>query len=78
MRFWRAAQREVMEELRMKCPTWHHLGRYRTDVNKGMGWVSSFLAMDCSPLVDTEKRSDVDSATSSVRGPDYEDQKLVI
>lgn len=43
-----AAKREVKEELNgMECNTFLPLGRYRTDVNRGMGWVNSFLASDC-------------------------------
>ena len=43
-----AARREVDEEMNgLKCRTFHALGRYRTDVNRGMGWVNSFLATDC-------------------------------
>jgi ADP-ribose pyrophosphatase YjhB (NUDIX family) len=44
-----AAQREVEEELRgITCQHYHLLGRFRTDVNRGMGWVNSFLATQCS------------------------------
>mmetsp|Transcript_56250 Transcript_56250/g.163085 ORF Transcript_56250/g.163085 Transcript_56250/m.163085 type:complete len:288 (+) Transcript_56250:85-948(+) len=44
-----AAKREVEEELNgLQCSTYHALGRYRTDVNRGMGWVNSFLATDCA------------------------------
>ena len=35
-----AAQREVNEELNIQCEQWKSLGKYRTDVNRGMGWVS--------------------------------------
>lgn len=38
-----AAKREVQEELNVKCSTWHKLGKFRTDVNRGMGWVRWFL-----------------------------------
>lgn len=44
-----AARREVDEEMNgLKCKKFHALGRYRTDVNRGMGWLHSFLATDCS------------------------------
>lgn len=44
-----AARREVAEEMRgMHCEEFHSLGRFRTDVNRGMGWVNSFLATHCS------------------------------
>jgi 8-oxo-dGTP pyrophosphatase MutT (NUDIX family) len=38
-----AARREVFEELSIECDTWTALGGpegFRTDVNRGMGWVS--------------------------------------
>lgn len=36
-----AAQREVREELKVTCRNWKVLGnKFRTDVNRGMGWVS--------------------------------------
>jgi ADP-ribose pyrophosphatase len=43
----RAAEREVREELGVDCRTFHFLGRYRTDVNRGMGWTNAFLASQC-------------------------------
>jgi ADP-ribose pyrophosphatase YjhB (NUDIX family) len=44
-----AARREVEEEMiGVQCTNFHFLGRYRTDVNRGMGWLNSFLATDCS------------------------------
>uniref|UniRef100_A0A7S2P8B9 Nudix hydrolase domain-containing protein n=1 Tax=Skeletonema marinoi TaxID=267567 RepID=A0A7S2P8B9_9STRA len=42
-----AAKREVYEELHVTCNSWTPLGRYRTDVNRGMGWIHPFLARDC-------------------------------
>jgi ADP-ribose pyrophosphatase len=43
-----AAQREVREEMNgMVCRTWTFLGRYRTDVNRGMGWTFTYLATEC-------------------------------
>lgn len=42
-----AAKREVSEELFVSCNSWISLGKYRTDVNRGMGWVHSFLARNC-------------------------------
>jgi 8-oxo-dGTP pyrophosphatase MutT (NUDIX family) len=44
-----AARREVDEEMNgLQCENFHFLGRYRTDVNRGMGWLNSFLATKCS------------------------------
>jgi 8-oxo-dGTP pyrophosphatase MutT (NUDIX family) len=42
-----AARREVLEETGHVCAAWHFLGRYRTDVNRGVGWTNTFLARDC-------------------------------
>ena len=42
-----AARREVNEEMGLSCKVFYPLGRFRTDVNRGMGWVNSFLATDC-------------------------------
>jgi ADP-ribose pyrophosphatase YjhB (NUDIX family) len=45
----KAARREVFEEMNgLGCENFHFLGRYRTDVNRGMGWLNSFLATKCS------------------------------
>lgn len=42
------AKREVYEETNgIICETFTFLGRFRTDVNRGMGWVHGFLASDC-------------------------------
>jgi ADP-ribose pyrophosphatase YjhB (NUDIX family) len=44
-----AARREVDEEMNgLQCQHFHFLGRYRTDVNRGMGWLNGFLATKCS------------------------------
>jgi ADP-ribose pyrophosphatase YjhB (NUDIX family) len=42
-----AARREVREELGAECSRYKFLGRYRTDVNRGMGWTFSYLASRC-------------------------------
>ena len=50
-----SARREVEEEMNgLQCKTFHFLGRYRTDVNRGMGWVNAFWATDCGA---TKERS---------------------
>jgi len=38
-----AAKREVNEELNISCNNWISLGKYRTDVNRGMGYVSMVM-----------------------------------
>mmetsp|Transcript_14362 Transcript_14362/g.36088 ORF Transcript_14362/g.36088 Transcript_14362/m.36088 type:complete len:298 (-) Transcript_14362:62-955(-) len=43
-----AAKREVSEEMDgLVCEDFHFLGRFRTDVNRGVGWLNSFLATGC-------------------------------
>jgi 8-oxo-dGTP pyrophosphatase MutT (NUDIX family) len=43
-----AARREVEEEMGgLQCQDFHFLGRFRTDVNRGMGWTNTFLAANC-------------------------------
>jgi 8-oxo-dGTP pyrophosphatase MutT (NUDIX family) len=69
-----AAQREVEEEMGVRCTTWIPLGKFRTDVNRGMGWVNPFLARDCSysKNVGVEEHGDV------VGGADTEKQRMVV
>jgi len=44
-----AARREVGEEMNgLVCENYHFLGRYRSDVNRGMGWLNGFLATQCT------------------------------
>lgn len=43
----KAAHREVLEETGQDCASFHFLGRYRTDVNRGMGWTNTYVATDC-------------------------------
>lgn len=45
-----AASREVQEEMGLICNSFVELGRFRTDVNRGMGWVNGFLAKDCAKM----------------------------
>lgn len=44
-----AARREVHEEMNgLICEEFHSLGRFRTDVNRGLGWLNGFLATKCT------------------------------
>ena len=59
-----AAKREVEEEMNgIQCNNIIELGRYRTDVNRGIGWVNSFLFRDCSkkakPAAETNSKDEV-------------------
>jgi ADP-ribose pyrophosphatase YjhB (NUDIX family) len=67
-----AARREVYEEMNgLECKQFHFLGRYRTDVNRGMGWLNSFLATDCSR--DQLKKNDSKSSNRQLRSPKSDD-----
>jgi ADP-ribose pyrophosphatase YjhB (NUDIX family) len=71
-----AAQREVEEEMHLKCEEFHLLGRFRTDVNRGMGWVNSFLAAHCQPIVQ-HKSPDEGDTDNQVGAADVERQDLI-
>ena len=45
-----AAARQVEAELQLKCDDIQILGRFRSDMNRGMGWVTSYLASECKPI----------------------------
>jgi ADP-ribose pyrophosphatase len=55
-----AATREVQEEMRVECQEMYFLGRFRTDVNRGMGWVHSYLAVHCTALLVDETQMEED------------------
>ena len=70
-----AARREVLEELGVVCRDWSSLGRYRTDVNRGMGWVHPFMARDCA--YSSESGADAaDGDAGAVGGRDAEKQEV--
>eukprot|EP01006_Ploeotia_vitrea_P051737 TRINITY_DN67601_c3_g10_i1.p1 TRINITY_DN67601_c3_g10~~TRINITY_DN67601_c3_g10_i1.p1 ORF type:complete len:231 (+),score=21.72 TRINITY_DN67601_c3_g10_i1:2-694(+) len=52
-----AAHRELLEEMQLQTTKMVFLGKFRTDVNRGMGWVSCFLAVNCTKSA-THKYSD--------------------
>ena len=59
-----AARREVNEEMGgIECQEYIPLGRFRTDVNRGMGWVHPFLAREC----ERPKRQEKDGGRMTVR-----------
>ncbi|KAL3805452.1 hypothetical protein ACHAWO_004213 [Cyclotella atomus] len=70
-----AAQREVEEEMGVICNTWVPLGKFRTDVNRGLGWVNPFLARDCSYTTKLEFVEE--GETNIVGGADTEQQKMI-
>ena len=61
-----AAVREVREELQIQCDVSKAvaLGKYRTDVNRGLGWVHAFLVRDC---VSEKELSGGEEAIKAVR-----------
>lgn len=69
-----AAQREVNEELNVSCKSWTALGKFRTDVNRGMGWVHPFLARDCN--YSTIHSSENNEDGNAVGARDTELQKI--
>jgi ADP-ribose pyrophosphatase YjhB (NUDIX family) len=72
-----AARREVDEEMNgLRCKDFHFLGRYRTDVNRGMGWLNSFLATDCSRDLKDKSSSFGVAVEDEVGAPDTERQDL--
>jgi len=86
-----AARREAAEELRVACRRWEALGRFRTDVNRGMGWVHPYLARDCSYSSDRRPndgneaddtddgvRSDGKEKSAEVGGHDTEQQHVQV
>jgi len=69
-----AARREVEEEMNgLVCEKFHFLGRHRTDVNRGMGWLNGFLATQC---IRNSKAKENHFLTNEVGVVDTEKQNL--
>ena len=87
-----AAKREVLEEMDVTCLRWKFLGNnggasslgsgggggYRTDVNRGMGWVHPYLAEDCTYITagGDGVDDDVDDGADVVGGRDVEERSV--
>jgi ADP-ribose pyrophosphatase len=71
-----AAIREVEEEMGLLCERFHFLGRFRTDVNRGMGWVHSFLATQCSKQKHEASASAAGQGEDEVGAADTEKQDM--
>ena len=74
-----AARREVQEEMSILCHNFHFLGRFLTDVNRGIGWVNSFLAQNCY-LEEEEKDGHFTSSSMNVEEvgvADFEQQDIL-
>ena len=72
-----AARREVQEEMNVNCERLISLGKYRTDVNRGMGWVHSFIASDCREMTDRESANDSEEM-NQVGAADTEGQARIL
>ena len=69
-----AAKREVEEEMDgLICEEFHFLGRHRTDVNRGMGWLNGFLATQCTRASKTKEQQHL---ANEVGVADTEKQKM--
>jgi 8-oxo-dGTP pyrophosphatase MutT (NUDIX family) len=55
-----AAKRELNEEMGLTTDDLVFLGRYRTDVNRGGGYVNCFLARHCQPAPRLLKSDDLE------------------
>lgn len=71
----RAARREVLEEMHQECNEFHFLGRYRTDVNRGVGWTHTYLATHCRKS-SRHSLEDKDEGAEQVGAADTERQDL--
>ena len=54
----KAAKRELMEEMGMKSDEWINFGKYRTDVNRGLGFCHTFLARKAIQIKKLKKYED--------------------
>lgn len=70
-----AAKREVSEEMHVVCEKIDFLGRFRADVNRGVGWTFTYLARDCH--AGTVKEDGM-SKSNEVGAADTEQQNLTI
>lgn len=71
-----AASRETQEELQVTCQSSTFLGRFRTDVNRGMGYTNSFVMMDCSYIRSATEEQD--SAKNEEVGESDKEQQDVV
>mmetsp|Transcript_13060 Transcript_13060/g.37245 ORF Transcript_13060/g.37245 Transcript_13060/m.37245 type:complete len:252 (+) Transcript_13060:140-895(+) len=72
-----AARREVVEEMQCECETLVSLGKYRTDVNRGMGWVHSFIASDCKEIMNERGAPNDLEEENQVGAADVEGQERI-
>ena len=71
-----AARREVAEEMRVQCGRLVSLGKYRTDVNRGMGWVHSFIASECKEIRKEQGPNDLEEI-NQIGAADVEGQERI-
>lgn len=65
-----AASREVLEETGMECKNMKFLGNFRTDANRGFGYLYAFLGQECQKSSKTAESDDLE-----VQTPTYLDVK---
>merc|ERR1719242_146326 len=53
-----AAKRELMEEMGMESDEWISFGKFRTDVNRGLGFCHTFLARKARQVKEKESYND--------------------
>ena len=71
-----AARREVLEETGQTCRQLELLGRYRTDVNRGMGWTNTYVATKCTTAAAAQIRHSA-AAADEVGPADTEHQSFL-
>ena len=71
-----AARREVLEETGQTCRQLELLGRYRTDVNRGMGWTNTYVATKCTTAAAAQNRHSA-AAADEVGPADTEHQSFL-
>jgi 8-oxo-dGTP pyrophosphatase MutT (NUDIX family) len=71
-----AARREVAEEMKMTCDVLHFLGRYRTDVNRGVGWTFTYLCAASPVSSKAVAPNSVPNQSTEVGAADSERQDL--
>eukprot|EP00957_Ditylum_brightwellii_P152560 11612638-Ditylum_brightwellii.AAC.1 len=77
-----AARREVEEETGRQCTQMIKLGRFRTDVNRGMGWVHSYLGVNCrkallTPTTSTLPDNDKEEEEVGTKDAERQDARII-
>lgn len=62
----KAAKNELSREMGRRCTHWVHMGTYRTDANRGAGFVTTYLARWTGPLDQSQRQSTDDLEAKSL------------